>query len=241
GVPGPTHPASPQHGMGFLPDGRPPHVGDVSRPELLWSAGQVARTDFGNDGIVGVRPEGGLVRVDTADGRTTWFRPEVGHGMHNVAETTMRAGTPQDPHVSVVNHRVAGEHLTRAWVREITETVHQQRAEAHRPESQGLIRRAMHRLAALFGHQDAPTHQVDPHQRALMNDRNVLLRQISMATTPEHRAALVRDLAGVDHELAGLGRSAHPFAGAGTPTHGAPPWAAVVNSGPVRQTPTYHG
>ena len=124
-----------------MPDGRAGHVPDLSIDELHWAAGRVDASFFRGEGVLWVGTEGNLIRVDTADGRTTYFRPVVGQGIPNVAQTTVRAGTAHDPHVTVVNHRVAPEQLTRAWVHEITETIHVRAAfDQHRP--QGEIGRA---------------------------------------------------------------------------------------------------
>ncbi|BCB87915.1 hypothetical protein Psuf_052280 [Phytohabitans suffuscus] len=250
GVPsGPTHTASPIAYTEFVPDGRAPHVPDVSLTELHGAAARVDPSYFRGEGVLRVSSEGDLVRVDTADGRVAYFRPVVGEGLPNVAQTTVRAGTPDDPHVTVVNHRVAPEQLTRAWVHEITETVHMRAAlDQHRP--QGVVRRLVGSILRAFGRDTPaphPTH--DPthgagHVRARLNEREMLLRQFQNARTPVEQLAIRQELMGVDRDLTRHGYPAHllPFPPAG-PHTAAPsgPWAAPpvprVPAPPVPRVP----
>jgi Ser/Thr protein kinase RdoA (MazF antagonist) len=232
GVTGPTHTASPIAGTDFVPDGRAAHVADLSLNELHWAAARVDGTYFRGEGVLWVGTEGNLIRVDTADGRTTYFRPVVGQGLPDVAQTTVRAGTPQDPHITVVNHRVAPEQLTRTWVHEITETIHMRAAlDQHRP--QGVVRRLVDAILHAFG-RETPAPHADPthgdgHVRARLNERELLLRQFQNSRTPLDQLAIRQELMGVDRDLARLGYPSHllpfPSAGPRTAPHAGPPTA----------------
>ncbi|BCB82513.1 ADP-ribosyltransferase [Phytohabitans flavus] len=227
-----THTASPISYTDFVPDGRAAHVPDVSLNELHWAADRVDPSFFRGEGVLRVHTDGHLVRVETADGRTAYYRPVVGEGLANVAQTTVRAGTPQDPHVVVVNHRVAPEQLTRTWVHEITETVYVRAAlDQHRP--QGVVRRLVGSILRAFG-RDEPTPHVDPthgvgHVRARLNERELLLRQFENARTPLDQLAIRQELMGVDRDLARLGYPSHalPFPSADPrPAPPVRPWSA---------------
>jgi hypothetical protein len=234
---GPTHTASPIAETEFVPDGRAGHVPDLSLNELHWAAGRVDASFFRGEGVLWVGTEGNLVRVDTADGRTTYFLPVVGHGIPNVAQTTVRGGTAHDPHVTVVNDRVAPEQLTRAWVHEITETIHVRAAlDQHRP--QGVVRRLVDTILRAFGRETPAPHpdltHGEGHVRARLNEREVLLRQFQNARTPVEQLAIRQELMGVDRDLTRLGYPTHalPFPSAG-------PWSAPpAPHVPAPRTPT---
>jgi hypothetical protein len=211
---GHTHTASPIEGTDFVPDGRPAHLPDVSQAELRSAAARVVPQDFLAEGVIDVRPQGPLIRVETADGRVTYFRPEVGHGLRNVAQTTVRTGSPDDPHLTLVNDRVAPDQLTRTWVHEITETLYEQNAVQRRSQPQGVVRRLVGSILRLFG-QDAPAPRPDGghpeaghgegHVRARLNERNLLLRRFDSATSVFDQLAIRNELMGIDRDLAALG------------------------------------
>lgn len=202
-----THTASPIPGTGFVPDGRPPHLWDVSQFELHEAAGRVLPEDFTGGAVRHIQSDGVFVRVHTADGQVHYFRPEVGRGMPNVAETTMGRGTPEHPHVVRVNNRVAGEQLARTWVHEISETL-QHEAAARRAEPQGIGRRILGGLRRLFVAEarPEPQPQADPHIGARLDERRHLMRELAQTTEPGARARLWSEIEGIDRDLARLGQ-----------------------------------
>ncbi|MGW0432201.1 hypothetical protein ACWDV4_06605 [Micromonospora sp. NPDC003197] len=175
--------------------------------EFQEAARAVSPTDFGSGAVVSVRHEGPFVRVETRDGQVHLFRPEVGHGLSNVSETTVRSGTARDPHLVRVNHRVASEQLARTWVHEISETL-QTHAAAQRSEPQGLVRR----MASSLGWRADPSSrtpapEIDPHTAARLDERRYLIREFEQARSPGERLRLRREIAAVDRELSNLGYS----------------------------------
>ncbi len=179
-----------------MPGGRAEGVGDVTVPELHEAARQVAGADFAEGTIHSVDVEGDLVRVTMTDGGERHFRTEIGEGMRNLAETTVRDGTPERPHVVKVNSRVAGDQLTRVWVHEITETLAMKHAELTRPHEHGLIRRH--------------TEAIDPHTAARVNERVHLERRLAAEGNPELQARLRHEIAGVERDLIALGHDPGP-------------------------------
>ncbi len=205
---GPRHTDSPIEGTAHVPDGRAPHLPDVSVRELQEAARGVVGRDFADGAVRSLTPDGPYVRVEMADGGVQHFLPRVGEGMANVAETAVRAGTPEDPHVVTVNHRTAPDQLSRVWVHEITETLAMRHAAETRPQPHGLARRAMTVIGRLFGGGDraAGTPRVDPHTAARLNERLHLQRQHDSARgRPEEQARLRDEIRGVERDLTGLG------------------------------------
>lgn len=200
---------------GFVPDGRPERLSDVTVAEFRDAALRVSFDDFGAHSVVGVRPDGPLVRVETADGRVQMFEPTVGRHMDNVAETTLRTGTRGDPHVVRVNDRVAPEQLSRAWVHEIAETLHEDAA-AHRSEPQGVVRRALNKVGGLFGIGEQPARphlpETEPHTSARLAERRYLMREFDEALTAEEQVRLRQEIEGVDRDLTRLGHPVHELA-----------------------------
>ncbi|HKS98352.1 MAG TPA: hypothetical protein VJT31_02385, partial [Rugosimonospora sp.] len=206
-----------------VPESRPPHLPDVWHGEFREAAREVLPEDFGNGSVVRVEPEGNLVRVETADGQVHYFRPEVTHDLGDVARTEPHRGTAADPHVLRVNDRVAHEQLGRAWVHGITEGLQHEAAAAHRPEPQGLIRRAVSRIANLFGSQEpAPRTEshVDTLTDARLNERRYLMREFWSADSAEAQLRARTDLAGLDRELSRAGYPVHELEQ--PPEHAAP-------------------
>ncbi|WP_407567253.1 glycosyltransferase [Polymorphospora sp. A560] len=228
--PGPTHAAAPIEGTGFVPDGRPGYVPDVSVFELQGATQRLSPDDFAGS-VAWIQPEGPLVRVQGTDGRPHYFRPEIGRDLPNVAETSVRAGTPDDPHRTVVNNRVAAENLPRVWVQSITETLQERTATAERAQPQGVLRRAINRIGGFFGRTEPHPEPLtrpsadpyrtgpgtdpatrpagDPHTRARLGERRFLLRELNESWHPDEQARLRQEIAAVDREVARLG---HPLA-----------------------------
>ncbi|MFC4145221.1 hypothetical protein ACFO0M_03030 [Micromonospora mangrovi] len=209
------HNASPIAETDFVPDGRPWNQPDVSLGELHRAAHGTLPTDFADAGVVAVHSEGPYVKVTLADGGERHFVPQVAGGMRDLAETIVRAGTPDDPHLVYVNHRVAAGQLPRVWVHEITETLAMQHAAQTRPEPHGLLRRAMTALGRIFGGGEAArpeaTPRVEPHVAARLNERVHLQRLHDWAGgRPEEQARLRREISGVDRDLAALGHRVDP-------------------------------
>jgi hypothetical protein len=209
------HNASPIAETDFVPDGRPWNQPDVSLGELHRAAHGTLPTDFADAGVVAVHSEGPYVKVTLADGGERHFVPQVAGGMRDLAETIVRAGTADDPHLVYVNHRVAAEQLPRVWVHEITETLAMQHAAQTRPEPHGLLRRAMNALGRIFGGGEAArpevTPRVEPHVAARLNERVHLQRLHDWAGgRPEEQARLRREISGVDRDLAALGHRVDP-------------------------------
>ena len=202
----PRHAASPIEGTEFVPDSRWPSVPDLSVGEMHRAAELVRPEDFADGRVDEVASEHALIRVDLADGRTEWFDPQVGRDMTNVAETAVRAGTRDDPHPVWMNARVAPEHVPRAWVHEITETL-AIRSPGPRGGRQGahpggLIARLTQRVAGSFG-RTAP--EADPHVQARLNERLFLQRELNDATRPAAQDQIRREIDGLDRDLANLG------------------------------------
>ncbi|GLY01594.1 hypothetical protein [Actinoplanes sp. NBRC 101535] len=203
-----VHTASPIEGTRFVPEGRSPYESPVHLGELHQAINDVLPGDFSDGGIVRISSDGVDIRVDKADGTTGYFRPELGVNMPDLAETTVRSGTPQDPHIVRVNNRVSADNLSRVWVHEITETLAVQHAAATRPEPQGMLRRAMTKLGNLFGGGRPETTRVDPHAAARVNERVHLQRRLNEAwARPDVQQRLRQEIAGVERDLEKLG---HP-------------------------------
>lgn len=211
---GVRHTASRIEGTEFVPDGRPWNHPDVTVHELQNAAAGMLARDFADGTVTYVAPDGWHVRVEMADGTAQHFAPQVDRGMTSLAETTMRAGTPEDPHIVRVNDRVAADQLSRVWVHEITETLALRHAEQTRPQPHGVLRRAMITIGRIFGGGDAaqPAPRVDPHAAARMNERVHLQRLHDWAhARPEEQARLSREIAGVERDLAALGHPVEPL------------------------------
>lgn len=208
------HTASPIGGSDFVPDGRAWHEPDVSVAELHRAAQGALPADFADGRVSYVTSDGPHVRVEMTDGSVRHFLPRVGEGMRDLAETTVRSGTPEDPHIVDVNRRVAGEQLTRVWVHEITETLALQHAAESRPEPHGLVRRAMAAVGRIFGRGDTPQPEaarIDPHVAARINERLHLQRLHDWSwARPDEQIRLQREIAGVDRDLAALGHGVDP-------------------------------
>ncbi|BCJ68638.1 glycosyltransferase [Polymorphospora rubra] len=230
--PGPTHAVTPMEGTGFVPDGRPGYAPDVTVFELQGATQRLSPDDFAGS-VARIQPDGPLVRVQGTDGRTHHFRPEVGRDLPNLAETAVRAGTPDDPHRTVVNNRVAAEQLPRVWVQAITETMQERAATAEHARPQGVLRRAISRIGGFFGRAEPaatpypnPTGraQTDPHAagarpdpaarpageprtQARLGERRLLLRELHESWHPDEQTRLRQEIAAVDREL---GRLGHP-------------------------------
>ncbi|MCI4065038.1 hypothetical protein MRQ36_21720 [Micromonospora sp. R77] len=209
------HNASPIADTDFVPYGRPWNQPDVSLGELHRAAHGTLPTDFADGRVVAVHSEGPYVKVTLADGGERHFVPQVAGGMRDLAETIVRAGTADDPHLVYVNHRVAADQLPRVWVHEITETLAMQHAAQTRPEPHGLVRRAMTALGRIFGGGEAArpeaTPRVEPHVAARLNERVHLQRLHDWAGgRPEEQARLRREISGVDRDLAALGHRVDP-------------------------------
>ncbi|WP_436522300.1 glycosyltransferase [Actinoplanes sp. HUAS TT8] len=212
-MPDPRHNASPIEDTEFVPDGRPEDVADVTVPELHDAAREVVGADFSEGVVHSVDVAGDLVRVTMTDGEVRHFRTEVGENMRNLAETTVRDGTPDRPHVVKVNHRVAGDQLSRVWVHEITETLAMKHAEQARPHEHGLIRRPAEAIARQYGEagESGPPRPVDPHTAARINERLHLQRRLDAAEGhPELQERLRHEIAGVERDLIELGHADPP-------------------------------
>jgi len=208
------HTASPIGGSDFVPDGRAWHEPDVSVAELHRAALGALPADFADGRVSYVTSDGPHVRVEMIDGSVRHFLPRVGEGMRDLAETTVRSGTPEDPHIVDVNRRVAGEQLTRVWIHEITETLAIQHAAETRAEPHGLVRRAMAAIGRIFGRDDTSQPEaarVDPHVAARINERLHLQRLHDWAWgRPDEQIRLRREIAGLDRDLAALGHGVDP-------------------------------
>ncbi|GAA4599535.1 hypothetical protein BJY16_003111 [Actinoplanes octamycinicus] len=209
---GVVHTASGIDRTGFVPDGRAEHLPDVTVREMHAAAEEVRPADFSGRDVAAVHTDGAGVRVEMRDGTSRHFVTEVGHRMDTLGETTVRAGTPEDPHVVRVNDRVAPEQLSRVWVHEITETLAIQHAQAaERPT--GLLRRAAASLGRIFGGGEGPRPPMDPHAAARINERVHLERQFQEATgNRAEQQRLRNEITGVERDLEALGHRVLPSA-----------------------------
>ncbi|MBW6436342.1 hypothetical protein KZ829_21620 [Actinoplanes hulinensis] len=211
---GVRHTASAIEGTDFVPDGRPWQQPDVTVGDLRQAAHNALAGDFTDGRVAYVVPDGPTVRVEMTDGAVRHFRPEVGQGMRALAETTVRSGTPDDPHIVRVNNRVAADQLSRVWVHEITETLALQHASENRAQPHGVVRRALSAIGRVFGGGEQPRPEtsvpravrVDAHTAARLNERLHLQRLHDWAHgRPEEQQRLRQEIDGLDRDLEALG------------------------------------